>query len=244
MEVARNPGSDCQVVIHLVDTATFERVSESKDRPYGGGYSCSAWQPGDSLRIPLQIDVPQDIAPGTYRIGLELFRITNKTYFSLKGNPDAQEIELGWLRVSSPEHQTLNAPKSDIAVHWENDITLQSVALADQSLVPGESLSIGFEWQTQYTPDRDLTFFIHLIDSAGNIVAQSDKRPFGGRFPTTVWLPGETLQDTYAIQIPEGIPPGEYRMRIGFYDGLGRLPLADGTTDHYMFDRVLHVQKP
>ena len=51
---------------------------------------------------------------------------------------------------------------------------------------------------------------------------------------------------TYEIvdEIPEGIPPGEYRMRIGFYDGLGRLPLADGTTDHYTLDRVLHVQKP
>ena len=244
VEVARNPGSDCQVIMHLVDTATFERVSESKDRPYGGGYSCLAWQPGDSLRIPLQIDVPQDIASGTYRIGLELFGIANKTYFPLKGNPDAQEVQLGWLRVGSPERQTVNVPRSDTAVHWENGITLQSVAVADQPLIQGELLPIEFDLQAGRTPDRDLTFFAHLIDSAGNIVAQTDKRPFYGRFPTTVWQPGEVLQDRYMIPIPGGILPGEYRLRVGFYDGLGRLPLADGTSNSAILDRVLVVQNP
>ena len=241
-EVARNPASDCQVVIHLVDTVTFERVSESKDRPYGGGYSCSAWQPGDSLGIPLQIDVPQDIAPGTYRIGLQLFDIAHKTYFSLRSNPEAEEVQLGWLRVGSPDRQAYDAPKRDLAVHWADNIALVSVTLAGQTLVPGEWLPIEFGWQVGRTPDRDLTFFVHLVDAAGNIVAQDDGRPFDGRFPTTVWRAGETLQDTRLVQISTSIPPGEYRVRIGFYDSLGRLPLAYSPTDYAILDRALVVQ--
>jgi hypothetical protein len=243
VDVTRNLANDCQIITYLVDTATLERVSESKDRPYGGGYSCPAWQPGDSLRIPLQIDVPQAIAPGTYRIGLEVFDMAHKIYIPLKSSPGAQEVQLGWLRVGNPEHQTSSIPKSNLTVRWKDDIVLVSVALADQPLVPGESRPVEFTWQAGSTPDRDLTFFVHLIDSAGHIIAQTDKRPFGGRFPTTVWRSGETLQGTYTVQIPEDIPPGEYRVRIGFYDGLGTLPLADGAADHYVIDSVLHVQK-
>ena len=244
VEVAQKPVGDCRIVVALTDTATYERVSVAEDRPYGGGYSCSAWQPGDSLRIPVQVAVPQDIVPGTYRVGIEMIEPANGTSFALRSAPGAKEVQLGWFRMGAPVRQPINAPQSGVDVHWENDIALVSMTLPDRFLAPGESLPVGFEWLAGHTIDRDLTFFVHLIDAAGNIVAQSDMRPFGGRFPTTVWLPGKTLQDTYALPIPEGIPPGEYRLRVGFYDGLGRLPLADGMRDSAILDTVLVVRNP
>jgi hypothetical protein len=35
--------------------------------------------------------------------------------------------------------------------------------------------------------------------------------------PTSRWLPGEVVVDSYQIVIPEGTEPGEYGLEVGLY---------------------------
>jgi hypothetical protein len=72
--------------------------------------------------------------------------------------------------------------------------------------------------------------FVHLIDQQGSIVAQRDQVPLGGARPTLGWAPGEVISDALTIDIPADLPPGDYRLRLGWYDPATgvRVLLAEG----------------
>jgi hypothetical protein len=38
-----------------------------------------------------------------------------------------------------------------------------------------------------------------------------------GTRPTTTWAPGEVITDTRALALPATLPPGKYRLVVGWY---------------------------
>ena len=54
-------------------------------------------------------------------------------------------------------------------------------------LMPGESLAVDLTWRIDRSARRDLSVFIHLLDEAGNILAQRDSYPQSGRLSTSDW---------------------------------------------------------
>ena len=74
------------------------------------------------------------------------------------------------------------------------------------------------------------TAFVHLLDPAGQLVAQSDRPPLDGFYPTDAWLPGYPVRDRYALALPPDLAPGTYRLVAGLYDPTTgqRLPVVDG----------------
>lgn len=62
-----------------------------------------------------------------------------------------------------------------------------------------------------------LAVFVHLLDAAGNVVAQGDAPPQAGRYPTHWWDPGEVVADGHAIPLPADLSSGDYRVRVGLY---------------------------
>ena len=70
---------------------------------------------------------------------------------------------------------------------------------------------------------------MHAIDSAGTIVAQVDRQPRDGAYPTSLWLAGEYLVEPYSLRIPNG---GPVRLIAGWYDARNgvRLPVQSGLT--------------
>ena len=65
--------------------------------------------------------------------------------------------------------------------------------------------------------DRDYTVFVHLLGPDGAIVTQADAPPGDPFFPTTTWLPGDTVLDVHTLLLPDGAPPGDYSLLIGLY---------------------------
>jgi hypothetical protein len=59
---------------------------------------------------------------------------------------------------------------------------------------------------------------VHLRDSRGTIVAQGDGPPLGGSWPTSVWPIGYLLSDEHTVNLPVGLPAGEYEVVVGLYD--------------------------
>lgn len=96
--------------------------------------------------------------------------------------------------------------------------------------VPYGSLGIGLLWEVMAAQDRDLSVFVHVVDSDGNTVAQSDRAPGCGRSPTSTWKPGEIVFDPHAIELPADLPAGVYTVRAGLYDPTDgtRLPVDEG----------------
>ena len=79
----------------------------------------------------------------------------------------------------------------------------------------------------------DYTVFVHLLDAAGNVLAQGAAPPRAGRYSTHWWDPGEVVADRHVIPLPADLPPGDFRARIGLYNpNTGeRLPLAGDSGD-------------
>jgi hypothetical protein len=73
-------------------------------------------------------------------------------------------------------------------------------------------------WQPLQPLPQDLKIFVHLVDSAGNVIAQYDGQPQSGDYPTSQWIPGELIADSYPIIIPDEAPPGPHQIYLGFYD--------------------------
>ncbi|MDQ7030688.1 MAG: hypothetical protein Q9O62_13360 [Ardenticatenia bacterium] len=74
----------------------------------------------------------------------------------------------------------------------------------------------------------DYNVFTHLVGPDGRQVAQDDGPPVDGAMPTWLFGPGE-YPDEHTIRVPEDLPAGRYRLRVGLYnlETLARLPVLD-----------------
>jgi hypothetical protein len=78
----------------------------------------------------------------------------------------------------------------------------------------------------------DYTVFVHLRNTEGTTVAQRDRQPLDGAYPTSQWLPGETVIDPISMPLPKNLPSGQYVLYIGLYrlDTLERLTVTNDAT--------------
>jgi hypothetical protein len=83
--------------------------------------------------------------------------------------------------------------------------------------------------------DRDWSVFVHLVDENGIIVAHRDIFPGRGLMPTRKWVAGQTLVDTYVLNIPSTTySPSSASLEIGLYDyatGDRLLVMTNGNSD-------------
>ncbi|HZQ07077.1 MAG TPA: hypothetical protein VFD70_10895, partial [Anaerolineae bacterium] len=54
--------------------------------------------------------------------------------------------------------------------------------------------------------------------SQGNIVAQFDHQPQNGNYPTLIWDANEQVKDDLVLTVAENVPPGNYQIKVGWYD--------------------------
>jgi hypothetical protein len=63
------------------------------------------------------------------------------------------------------------------------------------------------------------TVFLHLVNAQGDMVTDpADGPPLGGDWPTSDWVPGQSVVDTRLIALPPNLPTGKYDLQVGFYD--------------------------
>ncbi len=82
---------------------------------------------------------------------------------------------------------------------------------------PGQELLVSLYWEAICPLETTYHTFIHLIDAAGQKVAQSDRQPGGVYYPTSQWRPSERLRDEHRLAIPKETPPGLYQLLVGIY---------------------------
>lgn len=112
-------------------------------------------------------------------------------------------------------------------------LRLLSATVSPTTLPPGQSLTVTLYWQVLTAPAADYDAFVHLLDANGQSVAQSDHRPGGVYYPSSLWQPGALLADTHTIALPANLPPGTYTLRTGLYDkpSMQRLPIPGSPDD-------------
>jgi hypothetical protein len=118
------------------------------------------------------------------------------------------------------------------------------------TLKPEDELTLSLYWLADGPTDTPYTVFTHLIAADGFNRAGQDNQPVWGSYPTTHWSAGEKITDKYTLTIPPGTPPGDYSLRIGWYNSntLERVPTVDETgqplADHVILNVVIQVTQP
>ena len=142
----------------------------------------------------------------------------------------------GWMRPVTSfcllgEIAISGVPLPPGATNFEDKIALLDVSLPTMTLQPGGVLDLTLSWQALAPLAEDYTVFVQVLDANDQIVGQVDSWPVQGTFPTSQWLPGEEVKDRYQVPLATELPPGPYRVQVGFYllRSLRRLSVLDDT---------------
>lgn len=194
----------------------------------------SAWLPGAVYRSRIELPVPADLTtPASYWLGVRLWygdwQDTRGLDISTTPNQLLTPDVVLLSSVAAPGQPVITPLETEAHYSFADGFTLTGYTLP-QSAAPGDSFAPAFAWQTDRAVDRPLTQFVHFINAAGEFVFGHDQPPFAGRFPTDDWPAGMQVQDAWSFDIPDDVPPGEYRMFTGLYDAdIQRAPVTDAS---------------
>ncbi len=150
---------------------------------------------------------------------LDLALSTGRPIYLIKEMPGVEakvqvEAEGGLWRVTGPAAEE---PAYSGGVHLADAVTLVGFDRSPRSPQPGETLQVTLYWQAQRPLEAQYHSFVHLRDTQGRALAQSDRQPGGVHYPTSLWRPGERLRDDHALTIPADAPAGVYELWVGMY---------------------------
>jgi hypothetical protein len=185
-------------------------------------FDTAGWTPGAVLRQKYIYPVPADLPAGDYLLSAAPLDSDGR----LLAGPQAS---LGEIHVDAVDRlftlpQDIEMP---LEVLYEPGIVLRGISPREITAEAGEAVNLTLYWQTELQTAEPVTAFVHLVDEAGDIKAQSDQWP--GGLPSNVWGPDQVIIDEHMINLPADLEGGEYRMMVGLYtasDGL-RLPALD-----------------
>lgn len=208
-------------------------------------YPTSTWQPG----VPVQLStLPWTLATDRFTLALGVYAGANwaegerlAVDAADAGLPVLENGTLlrlgGYRRTPSggwtPILPDAAAPTTALDVRFGAHLVLDGATLPATAQA-GTGLVFTLDWRATAPVNQDYTAFVHLLDSAGNTVAQLDWQPHDtlGPLPTSAWLPERPVADSQTLSLPGELPPGVYRLIAGLYawqDGT-RLPAQGAHT--------------
>jgi hypothetical protein len=178
-----------------------------------------AIKPLDDNRFILSSPLPTELPEGTYELAISHPSGSNKcgwlTPLSSVCSLGTISVRVGYLPAG--------------AFNFDDKIAMLSVKVNPFQLQPGGFLDVELQWQALSPMIQDYTIFLQVLDKADNIVGQVDSWPLQGTYPTSSWEPGEMVDDAFQIQLDSELPPGPYKLHLGWYllEDLRRLPLLN-----------------
>lgn len=202
---------DYVLFAHLIDPD--ENVAAGIDViPALGAYPTFLWKPGEIVPTHHLLRVPQRTPPGKYRIEIGLYNLLDGNRLDVideRGNISEGRWILGAVKIAPREIATYN-PRYVQRTNFENQIALIGYDFNHQTIT--------LYFQALMKMERDYTLFAHLLNSDGEIIAQSDHQPQDRRYPTSIWDVNEQVRDEFSFEIPATVPNGQYKVVIGWYD--------------------------
>jgi hypothetical protein len=195
--------------------------------------------------LPAPVIDPQGPSPveGHYTLNLppDMPRGMYQLWVAVKPENNWSEVAKIPVGFSQPPQEIPNSTNINFAYR----IALRGYGLNPKTPQPGQSLTLTLHWQTLQPIEVALTTFVHLLDAQGNIVAQTDTQPGQGRWPTNTWQPNEWFVDSIPLNLPAELPPGEYRLVIGWYHAESgqRLPLVNNESESSLNLSTITVQE-
>ncbi|MGC8873529.1 MAG: glycosyltransferase family 39 protein [Chloroflexia bacterium] len=115
-------------------------------------------------------------------------------------------------RVGFPEPQIpLQASFGGMVHLFGADLQLWTTPVRPGGTIP---LTLYVEGLQPNLPRLETVVF--LVDEHDDARASAGGEPLGGFLPTSLWQPRDEFLDFYEIELPAGLPPGRYRIQVGY----------------------------
>jgi hypothetical protein len=131
------------------------------------------------------------------------------------------DVEYAWIYEVPPP------VANPVEATFDHDIRLRGYEVDTTALRSTGMLSLTVQWQAFAPPEQDYLMFVHVLDSSGQTIGQTDAPPAGPAAPTSAWETGRSYTWVHPVPVPVDLPPGDYWLSIGLYqpDTFARLPL-------------------
>ena len=192
------------------------------------------WNPELYYIETIRLDIPLDIPPTLYTLAAGLSSSSGER-LRVPGSTDGL-LQLREMSVEPLRPGLLQRvrPTTRASADTDDGIHLQGYDLFDEPA--GHSLRLF--WETGGAVANDWITYIHLIDAQGAMVAQFDGPPLAGLLPTSQWKSNSLYIDSRKLELPSGLAPGEYLLRIGLYsfESGDRLPFQPADGEQGLFE--------
>jgi 4-amino-4-deoxy-L-arabinose transferase-like glycosyltransferase len=208
---------DYALALHVLGRGGSE-VTHLDTWPGGGNGATSQWVPGslyaDTYLLPINTR-----ATTPSQLSLALYFWNDDPYTSLPmataaGQPVQTLLVPAGRLVAA---RTVERPPQNMNGSTFDD----GIELTGYEASLDTSLHLKLYWRLNGkapVPDN-YTVFLHLTDTQGNMVTDpADGPPLAGDWPTSDWVPGQTVVDTRVITLPAQLPAGAYDLQLGLYD--------------------------
>jgi len=220
--------------VHLLSHPEVNSVAQADIQLGQWVYPSSAWIPGLAVKNVAHLKLPDDLpAPRSYWVTV---RVWEGPFLDPgPGMPIVDPAEGEKVVITEADHQLISedtvilyslpvlsdaevpAPTTAADYNFSDGFTLYGYDLPP-TLRVGETAPLKLWWKTNQNVDRDLTYFIHLVDPDTQETYALDQKPFGEALPTADWPEGLNAVDERPVTISADVPPGDYQVFIGTYE--------------------------
>lgn len=219
--VEQQPKQDVEVVVRLADPSG--RVwHQTQAVPFGGLHTTSRWLPGQWVRLPLFVEIPEALAPGAYTVELYLAAPDGRALFPEGTNTG---VPLGQLQVEQ------SAEPGAVEGALVGDALRLAMEPLPASLPPFAALPLTLRvrvegdgtfpdrWELEATNGE--TVWTEPLLLADGLPQAADGTPL---FPPESWQPGDVVELRYEVHLPPELE-GEWALTLSAYRGSARLPV-------------------
>lgn len=178
-------------------------------------YPSSVWRVDDVVRQTITLTVPETaVAPALYWLNVGVY--DHVTAERLAVQFDGQPLADSFVRLAPLRVQAQTAappPQTATGYRLGAVIRLNGYTLTPQ---PDGQTTLTLQWESTAVTPTSWTVFVHVLDAAGNVVAQADHLPQGGEYTTNWWLPGDVVDDTVTLPLDTAV--ANVAISVGLYD--------------------------
>ena len=233
------PTQDWRASVALRHPDDGALLAEHTNAPTHGRWRTDRWRAGDAFQETITLTPPAgDVRPSRYLLTVQVraFGADDDAWLPVSGREqNGVQAQIGPGVPIAPadlgaalDRAAVAGLQTGVAAAFDQGMNLVAASLPGQ-ITPGQALTITLAWQARAAPSLNLTAFVHLLAADGAILAQDDHQPTAGRYPTSLWRPGEGSLETYILHVPANAPAGPLTLITGLYHAPSgqRVPVLD-----------------
>ena len=184
------------------------------------------WLPGDTHTTFHVLPIPPGLPPITYSISAGVYyldsedRVTPVDLLDEGGNPSGRYHDLGIVVLqpatgvhSDPYRVSPTLTSLGDAGDFGAGLALEAASIDRYTVAPGQPVFVILRWRATEALPPGLRPRL-VLEQGASILTEASQAPANGRYPTTLWQPGETVLERRRLSAPPGAPSGSAQVII------------------------------